>query len=455
MPNLKLKNKNVIEENGNLLPYTSKINKKGHLTIGGCDVVNLAKTFGTPLYVICEKTLKFKCNQYLQALKCYYDNFLVLYAAKAFTCTTIYKIINNLGLGLDIVSGGELYVALKTNFNKKKLYLHGNNKSQEEIELALKHDIGKIVCDNFYELELIGKIASKLDKKAEILIRLAPGIECHTHEYIKTGHLDSKFGFDIAYFAEVLKFISKTDKQIILRGLHSHIGSQIFELEPFKDTISILLEHFLFAKLEYKLELKELNIGGGIGIPYVKGDNPLKVEDWIKFVSQIIRAKCFKLGLQLPKLICEPGRSIIGPSGVTIYKSGSIKNIPKGRKYISVDGGMADNPRPITYQAKYTAVVGNKMGFQAKMEREKVTIAGKYCENGDLLVKDIFLPKILPNDIIVVLNTGAYNYSMSSNYNMSPKPACLLVNNGKAEVIIERENYKDLIRKHRIPKHFT
>lgn len=435
--------------NNTLFPITASTNKKGYLSIGGCNVASLAKSYGTPLYVICEKTLKSKCNEYIQSLKSSYKDFLVLYAAKAFTCTAIYKIVNKLGLGLDVVSGGELYAALKANVNKRNIYFHGNNKSKEEIELALKYNIGKIVCDNFFELEMLENLARKLNKRPEILIRLTPGIECHTHEYIKTGHLDSKFGFDVEYFDEILKIITKDTKNIVLKGLHAHIGSQIFELKPFSDTITLLLEHFKYSKEKYKIELNELNIGGGLGISYLKQDDPISVKDWVRLISKTIKENCKKLNLKLPRLICEPGRSIIGASGVTIYTAGSIKKVPKGRKYISVNGGMADNPRPITYQAKYTAVVGNKMNI--KNHNEKVTIAGKYCETGDLLVKDITLPKIEPNDIIVVLNTGAYNYSMSSNYNMSPRPACVLVNNGRAEVIIEKEGYKDLIAKHRIP----
>lgn len=431
-----------------LFPITAETNKQGHLSIGGCSTIELANIYGTPLYIIDEKTFIQNSIEYINSLKNYYEDFLILYAAKAFTNTTIFKLANKLGLGFDIVSGGELYAALKANVNKKNIYLHGNNKSEDEINMAIDHDIGKVICDNFYELELLQNTLNKKKKKIDILIRLTPGIECHTHEYIKTGHLDSKFGFDLEQFTEVLDFLKRKGGNLQLKGIHAHIGSQIFELKPFSDTIEVLLDQFLIAK-KYNIELNEINIGGGIGIQYTKEDDPITIDEWAKITTQTIKTQCKKLELQLPRLICEPGRSLIGPSGITLYKTGSIKQVPNGRKYISVDGGMADNPRPITYQAKYTAAVANKMN---EKDTELITIAGRYCETGDILIKDILLPKIVPGDIIAVLGTGAYNYSMSSNYNMVPRPACILVNEGKAEIIIERENNKDLISKHRIPK---
>lgn len=448
----KIKNKMTISENlknKELFPITAEVSKIGHLIIGECNTIELAEKYGTPLYVIDEKSFRDKSNKYINSLKKNYNDFLVLYAAKAFACTSIFKIASEIGLGVDVVSGGELYAALKGNFNKKNIYFHGNNKSEEELKLAVNNEIGKMVCDNFYELELLQKIAKEANKTVDILVRLTPGIECHTHEYIKTGHLDSKFGFDLEYFDEVLKFIKSKGQNLSLKGLHAHIGSQIFELKPFADNAEILLEQFLYAKEKYGFELSELNIGGGIGISYIKEDDPITIDDWARTTCKTIKEKCKKLNLKLPKLICEPGRSLIGPSGVTLYRAGSIKQVPNGRKFISVDGGMADNPRPITYQAKYTAVVANKMH---KKDLEKVTIAGRYCETGDLLIKDILLPKVESRDLIAVLNTGAYNYSMSSNYNMVPRPACVLVNNGSSEIIIEREDYEFLIAKHKTSK---
>ncbi|MBI2996642.1 MAG: diaminopimelate decarboxylase [Candidatus Melainabacteria bacterium] len=429
--------------NLNLYPKTISINKAGHLTIGKLDIVDLANTYGTPLYVIDEVTFKEKSKDYINSLKKEYPDFLVLYAAKALSTPAVFKLANNLGLGLDVVSGGELYLAIKSNFNSQNIYFHGNNKSEDELQMALEHNIGKIVCDNFYEIELLDKIAKKKNKTVNILIRLTPGIECHTHEYIKTGHLDSKFGFDLEYFNSVISHIVKNCRNLSLKGFHAHIGSQIFEIKPFLDTAEILLAYFKIAKENYNLNLTELDIGGGIGISYTPCDDPMTIENWCKEIANTIKTKCNKLNISLPKLICEPGRSLIGPSGITIYKVGSIKQVPNGRKFISVDGGMADNPRPITYQAKYTALVANKAN---ETPYETVTIAGRYCETGDILINDINLPKIESGDLIVVFSTGAYNYSMSSNYNMTPRPACILVNDGDSKIIIERESYEDLTK---------
>ena len=419
--------------------------QNGCLIIGQCNTVELANKYGTPIYLIDKETFRSKCLEYINSLKKYYQNFEVLYAAKAFACKRIFKIANELNVGLDVVSGGELHTAIHSGFNVNKIYFHGNNKSPKEIELAVKHSINSIICDNFYELENLISLGKKLQKNINIMLRLTPGIECHTHEYIKTGHLDSKFGFDLVELDNVLSIIKK-EKNLTLKGYHAHIGSQIFEIAPFLDTVDILLEKFKHTKNKFDIELSELNIGGGIGISYTSKDDPVTIEDWAKAVSKRITEKCNELSLNLPKLICEPGRSLIANSGVTLYKVGAIKQVPEGRKYVSVDGGMADNPRPITYQAEYTAVIANKI---SEKPAEKVTIAGKYCESGDILIKDISLPKVDSGDIIAVLSTGAYNYSMSSNYNLSPRPACILVNEGHSEVIIESENYDDLIKKHK------
>lgn len=430
-------------KNHKLFPISAEINEDGRLEIGGVEAIKLVQDYGTPLYVIDKQTILSRANQYIDSLKKYYPNFLALYASKAFACKWIYKTLNEIGFGIDVVSGGEIYTALNVGFNKKNIYFHGNNKSEEELKLAIENQIGKIICDNFHELELVQKISQQLNKNQEVLIRLTPGIECHTHEYIRTGHLDSKFGFDLEYLDDVLKTIQKS-KNITLKGMHAHIGSQIFELKPYADAADILLQQFSYANKKFGFKLDELNIGGGIGISYIKTDDPIEIEDWAKISSEAIKNKCKSLNLELPKLICEPGRSIAGPSGITLYKTGAIKQVPNGRKYVSVDGGMADNPRPITYQAKYEAVIVNKM---LDKESEVVTIAGKYCESGDILIKDILLPEIKAGDIIAILNTGAYNYSMSSNYNMMPRPACIVVDKGKSEIIIDRETYQDLISK--------
>lgn len=439
----------TIENNIQLFPISSKVSKEGHLHIGGCSVIELAKKYGTPLYILDKESIIQRAKLYINSFKKYYPNSLVLYAAKALATPALYKIYNKLGIGLDVVSGGELYIALKSGFKKENIYLHGNNKSKKELELAINNKIGRIVCDNIYELELLHKITSKHSTPVNISIRLNPGIECHTHEYIKTGHIDSKFGLDLEYLDDVLKIIKNKSKNLNLVGLHSHIGSQIFEINPYLDTVSILLEKIKYIKSNFNIDIKEVNIGGGIGISYTKSDDPFSIEEWIITLTKYIEEKSKELEINLPNLICEPGRSLISPCGVTIYTAGSTKQVPNGKKYISVDGGMADNPRPITYNAEYMAVVANKMNIK---NIEKVTISGRYCESGDILIKDILLPKIEPGDIIAILNTGAYNYSMSSNYNMVPRPAYVLVCDGTSDVIIERETYDDLIHKHRIPE---
>lgn len=445
---IELQNKGL---NKKILPVDFSINEKGELIIGGCNTIELAKTYKTPLYIIDEKTLEHNCFSYINSLKKYYDDFLIIYASKAFTCKAILKIINNCGLGLDVVSGGELHVALETGFKKKNIYFHGNNKSEDEIRLAINNDVGKIVCDNLYELNLIQEISKEIKKTTDILIRVTPGIECHTHEYIKTGHLDSKFGFDLEYLDSTVSYIKSSCKNINLTGLHAHIGSQIFEIKPYEDLIDILFQRFNHIKESYGIELSEINIGGGLGISYTDNDDPFLIEEWAKIISKTIDIQCKKYNFKKPKLICEPGRSIVGNSGITLYKVGNIKEVPNIRKYVAVDGGMADNPRPITYQAKYTAVIANKLKNEDYGEIEKVTIAGRYCESGDILIKDIDLPKVSEGDIIAIFSTGAYNYSMSSNYNMVPRPACVLVKNEKSDLIIERETYQDILSKHIIP----
>ncbi|MBI1858819.1 MAG: diaminopimelate decarboxylase [Candidatus Melainabacteria bacterium] len=429
-----------------MFPITSEVSKKGELMVGGCNTIELAKQYGTPLYVIDKETFASKCNEYLTGFDSLYKNSLILYAGKAFANKAIFSIANELGLGLDVVSGGELYLALKTNFNKENIFFHGNNKQKDELELAIKNKIGRIVVDNYHELTLINELSQKYNQKTNILIRLTPGIECHTHEYIKTGHLDSKFGFDLDERDTLLSLIKNKLQNISLKGFHAHIGSQIFEINSFTDTISILLDEFKYAKSKFNFTFTELNIGGGIGISYTNEDDPFKIFDWIEKVAKTIKLKCKEFDLEEPKLICEPGRSLIANSGITLYSVGSSKQVPNGRKYIAVDGGMADNPRPITYQAKYHAVAANKIN---EKDEELVTLAGRYCESGDILIKDIKLPKLNPGDIIAVLGTGAYNYSMASNYNMVPRPACVLVSKGKSEIIIARETYEDLIQKHK------
>ena len=421
------------------------VNEKGHLVIGECDAVELAERFGTPLYVLDEQLIRNNCRIYKNAMDKHYDgNGLILYASKAFCCTAMCKIIEKEGLGLDVVSGGELYTAIKAGFPMEKVYFHGNNKTYEELELALNNNVGRIVVDNFDELILLNGLAENKGKIVDICFRIKPGVEAHTHDFIRTGQIDSKFGVALEN-GEAFDIISKAIKMknVKVVGIHCHIGSQIFDLEPFESAARIMMSFIAELKTKLGLEISELNLGGGYGIKYLPEHDPVPYDYYIKSVSSAIKKICEEYSLQLPFILMEPGRSIVAPAGITLYKVGSVKDIKNVRKYISVDGGMTDNPRYALYQARYDAVIANR----AAAERvEKVTIAGKCCESGDILIKDIMMPEIKVGDIIAVLATGAYNYSMSSNYNRIPRPPVVLVNKDNARIIVKREDYEDIVR---------
>jgi diaminopimelate decarboxylase len=435
-----------ISPNQSLLPLTAKVNSNDHLEIGGCDVKNLVEQFDSPLYILDEETLRIACRQYRDSFKLYYPGeSQVLYASKAWNCLAVCAIASSEGLGIDVVSGGEMHTALTAGVDPEKIYLHGNNKSTEELTFAIESNC-TIVVDNWYELETLVKLGSS-EKPVRIMLRLTPGIECHTHEYIRTGHLDSKFGFHPDQLAEVFSFVSQQDTLNCI-GVHAHIGSQIFERQPHRDLAAVMVQWLSLAK-NHGLDISELNVGGGLGIKYTESDDPPSIEEWVKPICEVIKAACEQENLPLPKLLCEPGRSLIATSCVTAYTIGSSKQIPGIRTYITIDGGMSDNPRPITYQSVYRAVVANKMSASTT---ETVTVAGKHCESGDILIKNAQLPKTQPGDILVVNATGAYNYSMSSNYNRLPRPAAVLVSNGEANLILRRENYQDLIRQDCIPE---
>lgn len=434
--------------NQELLPLTAKVNSQDCLEIGGCDVSKLVQQFGSPLYILDEETLRTACRQYVGAMKKYYPGkSQVLYASKAWNCLAVCAIAFSEGLGIDVVSGGELYTALEAGVTADKLYLHGNNKSQSELNLAISAGC-TIVVDNWQELFNLVDIASHngLNSPIRIMLRLTPGIECHTHEYIRTGHLDSKFGFDPNQLDDVFAYI-QNQPSLNCIGLHAHIGSQIFELQPHQDLGAVIVQYLKKAS-SYGLQINELNIGGGLGIRYTESDDPPSIDEWVKTVCYSVKDACAAENIALPKLLCEPGRSLIGNACVTAYTIGSTKEIPEIRTYVAVDGGMSDNPRPITYQSVYRAVVANRMSAP---QTEKVTVAGKHCESGDILIKDATLPKTSAGDILVVMATGAYNYSMASNYNRLPRPAAVLVNGGEANLIVQRETYQDLIRQDRLP----
>ncbi|MFB2880795.1 diaminopimelate decarboxylase [Floridanema aerugineum] len=430
--------------NQELLPLTAKVNSSGCLEIGGCDVTSLVAQFGSPLYILDEETVRTACRQYRDSFKSYYPGeSQVVYASKAWNCLAVCAIVHSEGLAVEVVSGGELYTALQAGVAPEKLYFHGNNKSVQELQLAIDSQC-TIIVDNWLELETLAGLA-KLP--VSIMLRLTPGIECHTHEYIRTGHLDSKFGFDPHQIDRVFSFVSKNPNLKCI-GLHAHIGSQIFELQPHHDLPGVMVE-WLKKAADYGLPVTHLNIGGGLGIRYTEADDPPSIAEWSKVVCEAVTAACQAQQVPLPKLMCEPGRSLIGSACVTAYTIGSRKEVPEIRTYISVDGGMSDNPRPITYQSVYRAVVANRMSAPLT---ETVTVAGKHCESGDVLIKDISLPPTQPGDILVVPSTGAYNYSMASNYNRVPRPAAVLVKDGEANVIIRRETYQDLIRCDRLPE---
>jgi len=433
----------VLSPNQQLLPLTARTNTDGYLEIGGCDVVELARTYGTPLYIVDELTVRTACQQYREGFRQFYQgDSLVLYASKAWSCLALCALVHSEGLGIDAVSHGELYTAVQAGVKGDRLYVHGNNKSLEEIKYALS--VGAtIVVDNWQELKILGS----WHQPVRLLLRITPGIECHTHEYIRTGHLDSKFGFDPTEIEQVFAFVSHSP-HLHCVGLHAHIGSQIFELQPHRDTAQVMAQWFNLARSKYQLQFTELDIGGGLGIRYVESDDPPSIKEWVAAVSESITTAFPSQGLPLPKLLCEPGRSIIGNACVTAYTVGSIKTVPDIRTYVAVDGGMSDNPRPITYQSQYRAVIANRLHAPLK---QTVTIAGKHCESGDILIKDIALPECYVGDTLVVLATGAYNYSMASNYNRIPRPAGVLVGQGQSELILRRETSEDLLRQDCLP----
>ncbi|MEM8637973.1 MAG: diaminopimelate decarboxylase [Cyanobacteria bacterium P01_G01_bin.54] len=430
-----------------ILPLTAQVNAQDHLEIGGCDVSQLVRDYGSPLYIVDEATLRTACRQYQESFARYYSGpAAVIYASKAWNSLAICAIVASEGLGIDVVSGGELYTARKAGITGDRIYFHGNNKSVAELEEAYQASC-TVMVDNRLELAQLAAIATP-ERPVEIFLRLTPGIECHTHEYIQTGHLDSKFGFDPNQLPEILAWVAQ-HPQFRCTGLHAHIGSQIFERQPHQDLAGVLVDWLLKAQAA-GLPIATLNIGGGLGICYTEADDPPTIEDWVKAACQAMTTACESRGVPLPKLMCEPGRSLIANSCVTAYTVGSSKTVPGIRTYVAVDGGMSDNPRPITYGALYRAVLANRMSAPTT---ETVTVAGKHCESGDVLLKDVPLPPLATDDILVVAGTGAYNYSMASNYNRIGRPAAVLVQQGQAELILARETYADLVRQDRLPGH--
>ncbi len=433
--------------NQNLKPITTRINQAGNLEIGGCDLVELTEKYGTPLYVLDETTIRSICHDYKKAFGSY-PKVNMMFASKALCTMATSKILASEGFGFDVVSAGEIYTVYKAGVDMSKVLFNGNNKSFDELTLAIELGVGRISVDNFFELELLNEIAKSHQKSVDILLRITPGIECHTHEYIQTGHLDSKFGFDLTQIDDAVELILNDYKNLKLHGLHAHIGSQIFETSIYGDEIEILVKEIARLDEKFGLKLDEINVGGGLGVKYTESDCPPSTYTIADIIINHLSDCIKKYNIEVPSLFIEPGRSVISTSGVTLYTLGSSKQVPKGKKYFAIDGGMSDNPRPSMYQAEYYAEIANKPDFEFA---NTVTIAGRFCESGDILIKDITLPELEEGDILCVYNTGAYNYSMASNYNRVQKPAMVLVNNSQSDIIINRETLDDIISHDVIP----
>lgn len=438
-------NTSVISPNTRLMPISAETNEYNHLVIGDCDTVDLAEHFGTPLWLMDYATIAAAADAVKRGLSDY-PNAQVLYAGKAFLCLAMCRIVNKLGLGLDVVSEGELYTALQAGVPTANIYLHGNNKTDMELKMAVNNDVN-IVVDSFSELSRLNEIAGVLGKQARILVRVVPGVEPDTHDHIKTGQHGSKFGIpleDVDDFAGLA--ISPWVKLV---GVHAHIGSQTHEMDSYVEIVEILADTIVRLQQTYGMTLEVIDVGGGLGIAYTLEDKPLALYDWAKGLSAAVADTFKKRHLPLPKLLLEPGRSIVGSAGVTLYTAGDVKPLPDGRAYVSVDGGMADNPRPSTYDAKYTAAIASRM--DAPPSDAPVTLVGRYCESGDIIIKEADIAAET-GDLIAVFGTGAYNYSMASNYNRTGRPACVLIKDGTAEVIVERETCDDLLRQDRVPE---
>ncbi|MGO1747981.1 diaminopimelate decarboxylase [Alkalibacterium gilvum] len=428
----------------NRLMNNMKVDDLNHLVIGGVSAVEIAKKYGTPVNVYDLTLIKEKIKTFKNAFSKYENKTQVAYASKAFSSLALFEVLAEEDVSLDVVSGEELYLALKAGFEKSRIHFHGNNKSYEELKTAISEQIGCIVVDNFYEIVMIEKLVNELNVTIDILLRVTPGVEAHTHEYITTGQADSKFGFDLAsgQVDQAIKQIKEIEN-INMIGLHSHIGSQIFEVEGYEIVIEKLLQKASEWKKMYDFNLKVLNVGGGFGIKYTDDDSPLPLDKYAKAIIRSVRTHSAANNLNLPEIWIEPGRSIVGEAGTTLYTVGTEKDIPQIRKYVSVDGGMADNIRPALYQAKYSGVLANKV---VDLNEEVVSIAGKACESGDMLMWDVVLPQPKPGDILAMFSTGAYGYAMASNYNRLTKPAVVLIENGNDFLAIRRETVEDYLK---------
>ncbi len=428
-----------------LISDNLSVNEQGHLTIGGCDTVALAEQYGTPLYVMDEDKIRRTLRELKHAVEtCCENGGWVAYASKACCFLEMYRIVADEGCGSDVVSGGELYTALKAGMPAERLYFHGNNKSEPELRMALSAGVGRIVVDNPTELQVLSRIAGEMGTTAKIYLRITPGIDAHTHSFIRTGQIDSKFGFTLES-GEALQGVKEAVSlpNLELKGLHCHIGSQIFDEQPFEHAAKVMIGFMDTIRSETGVALPELNLGGGFGIAYTPGDHPEPAAEYMRLVGEALKKEADKLHFPVPYIVIEPGRSVAAPAGLTLYTVGAVKHIPQVRTYVSIDGGMCDNPRYALYQAAYTALIANKAGEEPA---GNVTIAGRCCESGDLIQENTPLQACGRGDILAVLATGAYNYAMSSNYNRLPRPAIVMVRDGDSRVVVKAETYDDLIR---------
>lgn len=421
------------------------LNEKGHLTCGGADCVELAAKYGTPLYVFDEALIRKTMREFKSSIEDYYDgNGRVLYASKAFSCKEMYRIAASEGIGADVVSAGEIYTALSAGFPAADMFFHGNNKTPDEIKYAISNGVGRIVVDNMTELENIEYIAKELNVTVKVILRIKPGIDAHTHNYIRTGQIDSKFGFALEN-GEAMEAAIKASGygNLELMGFHCHIGSQIFTVDPFRGAADVMIGFMADFRDKTGIVVPELNLGGGFGVKYLETDGQLPFGSFLKQVSVELKAKAGSLGYPVPRIYIEPGRAIVGPAGITLYTVGAVKSIKDVRTYVSIDGGMTDNPRYALYQSDYDIIIANKA------DRPKdfiATVAGKCCESGDLIQEHAPMQRPEVGDILAVMTTGAYNYSMASNYNRIPRPAAVMVNNGADRLIIKRETFEDLFK---------
>jgi diaminopimelate decarboxylase len=415
-------------------PLGTAINERGHLEVGGCDLVDLAERHGTPAYVYAEDDIRARARTYVEAFAARTDDFEVIYASKALPITAVYQVMAEEGLSVDVASGGELYLALKGGVPAGRIFMHGNNKSADELELAFEAEIGFLVLDSFAEIGLAEQLLAGAGRRQPVLIRVTPGIKPSTHSYIQTGQLDSKFGFGLedGLAAEAVRRVGASER-LELVGIHAHIGSQIFELEPYAKTIQLLADFVDASGFECRL----LNVGGGLGIAYTSEDEPASITDYADVKVRGVR-QTFD---PVPRILVEPGRSLVGNAGLTVYRIGTIKEIPGVRTYVSVDGGMSDNLRPMLYGARYEAAIADRPDAPAT---HLSTVAGKHCESGDILIRDVALPDPRPGDLLVTPATGAYGYAMANNYNGVPRPPVIFCRDGRARVVVRRETYEDL-----------